>query len=465
MANIVVTRFPRGFFWSMNNRESPSHYISTNFPGLKVSPDTTLHETSDGNFRVALAGICVFAHKPDSDLAPVEHEIVKAARCGDSELYELLDNLCGKYVLFLQTPDRIRVFHDAAATRSTFYRRDFTAISSHAAMIADQEKSPLPFRGAYAGNSTPYPDVKILTANNAIDFKLKATYRYWPREPIASESAKSVADKLAYLGITSIKNIPKNIDIQHSLTAGLDSRTSLALLMKSGRDFSTYTYQTRAVSDLTIPALLTRYTKKRHTIVPTPSAGLDLSRAIDEAAYFRSTAHSIEGLRRYFSDSKSLSIVSNIFEIGQGYYQKMKLPADFRDSVSMSKVFASRQYGKYKEIEAYSVEKYNREIAMHFDEFYSETDFGEASKLISPYDLFYWEHRMSSWHSTPMIERDFYADSFIPLNSRNAISAMLSVPLQERIACAAFTQIIKNVDERLLEIPINPVESSNIKTM
>lgn len=55
-----------------------------------------------------------------------------------------------------------------------------------------------------------------------------------------------------------------------------------------------------------------------------------------------------------------------------------------------------------------------------------------------------------------MSERDFYADSFIPFNSRRVFEAMLGVPDEDRYADKTVYRMIELVNPKLLDVPINP---------
>lgn len=459
-----LVRFPRGFFWSSDGRRPPAHYLDTDFPGLFVAPNGLVQGAYGVDSQVTVIGMCVPTYRWSATNETVSSKILAAAAEGDNELFRYLDLLCGKYVIFLRQGARTRIFHDAAATRTVFYRRDFTAVASHVALVTDGHRSTLPFRGAYHGNATPFPDTKLLLANSALDLTVKHAFRYWPREAIQESTIEEAADRLATLGVTALRNLPAGSDIRLAATAGIDSRTSLALLKLSGVKYSTYTYDTSAEADVFVPLLLARLFNHAHTYVGTPPLTPDVREAVAEAAYFRSTAYSIGGLTEHFSRPNPVSIISNVYEIGQGYYQKDKNSIVPDSAAAMQKLFASRLYGVRDKIEVYSTEAYERESLAHFEEMYEETDFARAITMIDPFDLYYWEHRMGGWHSTQMLERDFFAEGFIPLNSRAALTAALSIPLPDRISCAAFRGVIAKADERLLDIPINPNSLTEILT-
>ncbi|SEO39540.1 hypothetical protein SAMN04489859_108912 [Paracoccus alcaliphilus] len=60
---------------------------------------------------------------------------------------------------------------------------------------------------------------------------------------------------------------------------------------------------------------------------------------------------------------------------------------------------------------------------------------------------------MTAWHGLNMLERDFYAEAFIPFNARRIWETLLGVPFEERKSAAAFHVMIGDDP-----IPINPKE-------
>src|SRR5699024_1283243 len=108
------------------------------------------------------------------------------------------------------------------------------------------------------------------------------------------------------------------------------------------------------------------------------------------------------------------------------------------------------------EIEAFGSEKYREISDVAFQAYIDETDYASTVGMLDPFDHFYWEHRMAAWHGTFLVERDFYGDAFIPLNSRTVFEAMLSVPQKDRDESSVMHRMIELADPSLLDLPINP---------
>ena len=70
-----------------------------------------------------------------------------------------------------------------------------------------------------------------------------------------------------------------------------------------------------------------------------------------------------------------------------------------------------------------------------------------------PLELFYWEHRLSCWHSNLLLETDFATDSHVLFNARSILSVMLSIRGEEACGGALLRQVIANLWPQLLRWP------------
>jgi hypothetical protein len=76
-----------------------------------------------------------------------------------------------------------------------------------------------------------------------------------------------------------------------------------------------------------------------------------------------------------------------------------------------------------------------------FDEWMGATRF-RAVIGIDALDLFYWEHRMSCWHSNVVLESDFAFDTHVLFNCRWILERMLAVPVEDRCRASLFRQLV-----------------------
>jgi hypothetical protein len=165
-------------------------------------------------------------------------------------------------------------------------------------------------------------------------------------------------------------------------------------------------------------------------------------------------------MQQYFSGDEVLTVTANLLEIGRFFYQAQayadklpETPESMCEFALTATNWSAREIDKMRGSE-------NKELApKYFADFIRDTDFNAARGILDSRDQFYWEHRMSAWHGTILLERDFYADCFIPFNSRSIFEALLGVPETDRKNSTVFKMLIDRCAPQLVSsIPINPVQ-------
>lgn len=77
------------------------------------------------------------------------------------------------------------------------------------------------------------------------------------------------------------------------------------------------------------------------------------------------------------------------------------------------------------------------------------------------FDLFYWEHRMTLWHSLIVLESDMAYETHILYNNRVLLSKMLTAPYEVRESSEPFIKMIRDTWPELLNLPSNGKYISN----
>ncbi len=451
--------FPRGFVWHRRPSSSPPGYVPGPIAGLHVERHTTVAHASDGRRTVAILGLAVPIDDGAGDLAG---GLLDALRHGDDAFHRGVGRLAGRFAIIVAEPRRLRVLGDAAAMRTIFYRTDFGAVASHARLITETAPAGLPCQYGFPGNLTPFADVKLLTANTLLDLPLgiawrrPAVRRFWPRRAPAHCSAEQAAERVLAWTATAMRNVAAGRTVRLALTAGLDSRVMLAVVKHSGVPFDTYTYDAaeQTETDVAVARDLAARDGLRHTVVPCRPAEA-MQEALETATYANHHYRAVEPLAAFFGDADTIAVTANLLEIGRAFYAKY---ADAAPPVSAPAMKALHLRAMTERVRALCGEwdGWGRQSRAAFRAFLADSDFNAARGMIDPFDQFYWEHRMSAWHGLNMLERDFYAQAFIPFNAHAVWETLLGVPEDERRASAAFHRIIERVDPRLLEVPINP---------
>jgi hypothetical protein len=83
----------------------------------------------------------------------------------------------------------------------------------------------------------------------------------------------------------------------------------------------------------------------------------------------------------------------------------------------------------------------NETIVELFENYFKQNEYDKLFNY-DPYDIFYWEYRMGTWHSRILLESDMAHDTFIVYNTRNVLKKLLSLSPQERADGTIFYELI-----------------------
>lgn len=459
-----VPQFPRGFVYSSSPVVAPDDYVrGPLLENLFVHPWASVQSAGGEDLFVIILGTCV----PTLDDYRNAAEVLLAELMASEEQFlRALSHYSGRHAILFGSVTDVKAVNDATAMRSVFYAADGGVIASHALLVeralgGDIERNEMPFRSGYPGNRTPYERTRILTANTYLVVTTTKVHRFWPRRALAAVSVEDAATYCLSAAVAAFKNISKDRTVKLALTAGLDSRVMLAVAMKAGADVETYTYgrASDTARDRAFAPDLAAAHGYRHSLIPTVVNSGELRESLAEAHYITLHRPVVRSLMERFGDPSAVSVSANLLEIGRAYFENYRL-AGIPEPVDAERVLRThrRSMGKrtQEEIVEYGEGRFAAIAGDATRGFVDDTDLESAVQFLDPFDLFYWEHRMSTWHGAGMVERDFYAEPFIPFNSRAIFETLLGVPHEDRKAAAVFYRMIEMVEPSLLDLPINP---------
>ena len=91
----------------------------------------------------------------------------------------------------------------------------------------------------------------------------------------------------------------------------------------------------------------------------------------------------------------------------------------------------------------------NPSVLALFRRYYETVEF-RGIRNYDPYDMLYWEHRMSSWHTPIVLQADSAFETLIVFNNRRVLVPLLGVPLPDRRTSKAFKRTIELLWPELL---------------
>jgi asparagine synthetase B (glutamine-hydrolysing) len=183
-----------------------------------------------------------------SSNAEVASLLARVLRYTPDTFQWLLDRLAGRYVVVYGYSDLSALQQDATGMRSVFYSRDGSVIASHPHLGASvtEEEPVQPARGPRpAGLRTPYPGVLHLTPNTELMLSTMRPNRVFPRAELTPITVAEAAESILEKTHSYARHLFNEHEVAVSLSAGIDSRTTLACLREIIDRGVTFTYDLR----------------------------------------------------------------------------------------------------------------------------------------------------------------------------------------------------------------------------
>ena len=401
---------------------------------LVVSHDDRVEAAVRGTGRFCLIlGKCMDLSLKSMDLAAIADQVL--ARFGDEErLYEYFSELCGRFIILWGDDGSAWVVQDACGTRTCAYSKDY--LSSHYGLINDIEKNArIDYWARYnelkdrpwslPGNLTPYKGIFNLLPNHRLDLMTRTVERIYPRKARTPVSAEETAEYFAGILRVQAEVLARRYRLCMSLTAGNDSRVSLAAL-RDVREHAVFFTMKKADSDVydndfnVAKLLAERLGCEWRPIALKGGEGESI-----KADYLRNNYHwhnlnVIPHCMEMFSGPDDLHIRSNILEIvrkrapigqptsGVRQTQAACFPADADDPF----------------------------VRRAFDAFYAEQDLARIENLgYCLEDFLYWEYRLGIWNAGGcLLGTDMAFDTWCFFNQRKFLDMGLRMPQMFRKA-------------------------------
>lgn len=430
-------------------------------------PRTPVHESHRRGAHLIVVGHLYSVTHPSDSGVEVAQRLVGALSKSRPAFYRALDHTHGRFVLlYRRSPsDGLRITTDATGMRASYYHRRARCAASHPALLAvntGARERPLDVKGyGTPGRLTPYEDVVLLPPNQELDYESGRMIRYWPRRKHLPRTSKRAGERASkYMAQTLSGIVHRHGEVLASLTAGTDSRATLAVVLRaqavSNARFFTYFWNNnkwidradkRIAQEIANDYGLRYETLPLNELEPSPSGYEDLLRANAFLEHFSTLAHAYAST---FDPDTTVHLRSNLSEIGRAFYLRrgLKRPRS-------AKAIADIYWQSIRVKDKPTPEVWDT-VVEAFREFYQATDFARGARLVDGRDLFYWEHRMGTWHSQVVLESDVAFESLSLYNSRVVLETLMGVTLRARLEDRSLKRIIEGGDPELLAIPFNP---------
>ena len=382
--------------------------------------------------------------------------------------------LGGRLTAVLHEPRRMTVVPDTHASQPVFWSEGRgVAVGSHASLVAkalDREPDDndmalydgiraIRRRGTIymPGMSTPWQDVHPIVPNCYLEVRLEligrptVTHRrFWPfEERVENDDVDAVYARFRELFLEHVGLLSGFGRTAISLTAGLDSRVTLAALAgRRAKDMFAFTYahprnigeQTAVAEDVYGASELAFLVGLPHRLLywRNPENCWRQDRAtVFLAAYERTWPErhgSLGSAYAMYADLPHdiIELQSNLAETGTT--NSRPRTGEPITPVRLAVLWLDKRFADHPQ--------YHRPFA----DFIDQAEFS-AERLLGydHHDIFYWEHRMSRWASRKFQEGDLSHRVLLPFNDRRLIETMLSLPQPLRAAKVLYTRLLDEV--------------------
>ncbi|HKZ36224.1 MAG TPA: hypothetical protein VJ184_01145 [Chryseolinea sp.] len=433
---------------------------------LTVHPDLPVTIVEQQENKGVLLGYAIDPYQPDL----TEEGILQRFVMGNISIAEVisgLEKLSGRFVLIVKSNEDLWLFHDAVALRQVQYCRDeHGAIwcASQAETLAellglDYDDEVLSYRNMSAylaskdefwllNDRTPYRGIRNLLPNHYLDLRQANSFRFWPSAGCIPSLSVDQSIKLCTpILINSIKAAAERFDLRMGISAGSDSRKTLAA-SKDVKDKIYYfthtpTQQSMLVNDVEIPARLLPKLALEHHSLGRQLMSNEFKKYYESSATWarESRGHISYTLLNYFGTEATV-LNSNISEVAQCIYwlPKSKINGEGLAVISgLNHPFAIEEFQKWVDGARVACEQAKMNIL----------------------DLFFLEQRMGRWAMAAFSEYDITHETFNPYNNRHLHCLMLAINERHR-KNRRWDVTIKHIKYMWPEVLIEPINPPDL---
>lgn len=396
------------------------------FDTLRVNCHPALHwaEAKLDDRHLCLLGELIDPRAPTDTNAQVVSALLE--RCTTFDQFESeAARLGGRWVALLQIGGEARAYPDAGGTRSLYYLADTAGvhIGTQPGLFVEAGLSSLDLEtqtaffahehaDSYTLRLTPYRGVRQLVPNHYLDLRTGEEVRFWPREDVPARDVEPTLELVMSLLGGTVAAIAHRGKTTSPLSAGFDSRTLLAVVLKQGL-MSQVAFARVSGHHLPFYDTITPRALSKHFGFPLQEAraGRDapeISQVMEEnivGVMWDPAWHMFPGFAQIPTE---FLLLGQLSEIGRVYYKKRE------GATSLTGVQIATM-ARYHE---------NSLAAAQFQQW---RDGMPPAALPYLLDLLYWEQRIGNWASLIATVLDTFHNVIFPYNSREILVAMLGV--------------------------------------
>ncbi|MCD7729832.1 MAG: hypothetical protein LUI60_08020 [Clostridia bacterium] len=405
------------------------------------------------------------------DFGMIAHNLEIALCESEDKFFDYLEGLNGRFVCMYSINGKIYVLNDACGARSVFYSKKYPLFASHYNLVQEvvhEEKDPFwdKFcewrKDASASNRakpwvmpadrSPWQNILGLLPNHKICFDNFKSYRFYPRNTMKEVDIESACDTIADILRKEANILSDNYKVYESLTAGNDTRISMAAMRERKSETVFFTYHDKVLrngeyesedrlQNYNFAKNLCKKEGLEHREIFTSSKPLpkDLTEILNRNHYHRHIPSLLEPYSKMFT-KRSIHLRSNLIESIRGNAHTLSNAVDER-TIGIDFAKLNRYYEWHK---------YFPECADIFKQYYYDAEFNNVHGY-PVYHLMHWEHNAGLWVCAGVLtESDIVCDTFMLFNCRKIMDLGLSLPLYYRNRSIIYENILKRLWPELL---------------
>ncbi len=466
-------RFRRQFFLGptpLGGLEGWHRVQLTDKFALTIHPDLEFHRAVAGGRSLTLLGFLLDPEDPAATSLDILERLLR--EMDDAvRLPELTNMLGGRWALLAMDERRSILFHDAGGQRSVYYGRRAASegirCASQPGLLAtaldasidpearDSMCSPGCRTYWLPGDTSLFEGIRALLPNHYLDLDQGTAHRYWPTSETELPRWNDPVAESARILERTVEAAARRYPLALSMTAGWDSRLTLAL-GRPHRDrlysFTlAYHFSPRDIPDHTIPARLLSRLGMAHRLLLPParidgsfdSACREANPSAKETSFVEAQAL-LEG-----SPPGRLCITGDVAEVVKCLYRNTGGEGEPLTPHGLASLCRAGSHP----------------FAIRAFEFWLAG--APRAGPIHLLDLFCWEQMVGRWQALIRSEFDIVQDSFSPLNSRHLVMGMLTVDEGERRPPdhVFLRRLIERLWPEVLMEPINPPEPVRLRNV
>lgn len=461
MNPIETLRYSLGFLIGADAGGVADHFRPIDFPlPLAVHPKTQIAVARTDGEPLVILGEAVHPHRPHLDLQGIADHLSSNPGTRQAEV----DKLVGRFaVIQRRSGGDLAIQTDAIGMRTVYYSLSGSGViaGSHAKLVAGtrpggEKRKERPYRWGYPGITTPYSSVFRLPPNCELSLGKGTLQRFFPLAAIPETGIEEAWDLAFDRAGTTIEALAKRRNLLLSLSAGLDSRTSLAACRKLWPHIKFFTYhgQPKDEIDASVAPVLAKALGLQHVFVHYPPDVLNRAvlKIISANTFTPHKRRLASAYHSCFGEHLYLHIRSNMLEIARSnLFRRYGKRPRFRDGPCSAQSMADL----YR-VAARLKPENSAHVLPAFEHNVAATDYESTIGKASPWDLYFVEHRMGAWHAGVVLEADVSFDTVIAFNSREVVRHFMGVPQEVRRSSPHLGERLQMLLPEIKHIPVNP---------